>query len=285
MKTRSFLFALLIVFTALLIASMTGCKKDSEGGDTSVQSATDNSLAENLYADVFKVVDDAAKGQDGDLYGQGKSKSLLDGGCATLTIYPFDTITWPKTLTIDFGSENCLGNDGKYRRGVIIVKLTGRYLWPNTTITITTDEYFVNDHKIEGVKTVINNGRNEDDFLEFLISVENGKITRPDGKQFLWESNRKRIWIEGEETPWPEIFDDVYLISGAANGTNINELDFEIEITNDLRVEIGCKWIVSGTLELRPEGLYTRILDYGDGACDNQATVTVNGITFNITLP
>jgi hypothetical protein len=53
--------------------------------------------------------------------------------------------------------------------------------------------------------------------------------------------------------------------------------DHEVEITDPLRVEIGCPWLVSGDLEVRPEGLSSRVVDYGDGNCDSKVVVTVNG--------
>ena len=171
------------------------------------------------------------------------------------------------------------------RRGKIIAEATGWYRVPGSKITITPVGYYVNDYGVEGLKTLINNGRNDDGYLEYLISVTDAMITQPDGGQLSWESERKRVWIEGENTPWPMLADDVYLISGQANGTTVDGLDYVITITSDLRVELGCKWVVSGTLEVVPGDLSPRVLDYGQGDCDNEATVYVNGITFNIILP
>src|SRR5687767_2047473 len=44
------------------------------------------------------------------------------GNCAEITVTPNDS-TYPKTITIDFGN-GCLGRDGKFRSGAIIVHLT-----------------------------------------------------------------------------------------------------------------------------------------------------------------
>jgi hypothetical protein len=48
--------------------------------------------------------------------------------------------------------------------------------------------------------------------------------------------------------------------------------------------KMSCRWIVSGTIEMQA-GENLVILDYGDGECDNIATITVNGETTEITLP
>ena len=92
-----------------------------------------------------------------------------------------------------------------------------------------------------------------------------------------------REWIAGESTildPW----DDVYLISGTADGTGINGNTFSVVIHNPLRVALNCKWIESGTLTLTPQNLSPRDVDYGSGACDDQATVTINGTVYNVTM-
>ena len=41
----------------------------------------------------------------------------------------------------------------------------------------------------------------------------------------------------------------------------------------------------AGVLEHTPGGKATRYIDYGNGSCDDQATVTINGHVYTITLP
>jgi hypothetical protein len=55
---------------------------------------------------------------------------------------------------------------------------------------------------------------------------------------------------------------------------------FSLLITTPLRVEVGCPWIVSGVLQIIPGSLDVRTVDYGNGACDSQVTVSVNGMSF-----
>lgn len=59
---------------------------------------------------------------------------------------------------------------------------------------------------------------------------------------------------------------------------------WERDIVSPLRIQLSCRWIVSGTVEIRPESLPLRILDFGNGECDNIATVLVNGVTYTIFL-
>ena len=100
--------------------------------------------------------------------------------------------------------------------------------------------------------------------------------------EIYWSSFREREWIAGEDTFYRH--DDVYLITGTANGTSTGGFSFTMVITNPLRKEIGCRHMVSGTFEFTPGNRPVRILDYGDGECDNIATITVNGVTRTIYL-
>jgi hypothetical protein len=102
------------------------------------------------------------------------------------------------------------------------------------------------------------------------------------GGTISWNSSREREWIQGFETG--NRWDDIYLITGEASGIRPNGSTWTREIINPLRIELACRFIVSGTVEIIPEGRPARILDYGNGDCDNVATVIVNGVTYTIYL-
>lgn len=271
MKTKSFLSG--IFFLILVIAVLSSCKKRRESyRDTSA----DNALAESLFNDINNQVDDAVKSNP-------QANGRVAGGyCPVITITPADTTTFPKTITIDFGS-GCVGYGGRTKAGKIICTLTGRYRSPGTTINVTLDNYSVNGNKVEGSKTITNSGRNASGNLVYTIEVANAKIISEEGT-ITWNSSRQREWIAGENTPYPNFSDDVYLITGNANGTNRHGDKFTVEITKALRVELNCKNIVSGTIKLKPEKLPERELDYGDGTCDDIATLKIRNKTYTIKL-
>jgi hypothetical protein len=285
MKRRSVFQAILLAFAVVSVLAIVGCTKDDDNNSVYQSSARDQAAADNLFSDVMNQVDLAARQLEDELPVAGQMKYSLDGGCATITITPWDTITWPKTITVDFGETNCEGADGRYRRGIIQATITGHYLDSLTEVTITPMSYYVNDYKVDGLKTLKNLGHVTNGKMTFSIRVEYGTITDPEGGQFFWESDRIRVWTQGEETAWPAVMDDVFEISGESSGTTRSGINFLIQSTQPLRIERTCEWIVSGELEITPEGYSTRILNYGDGTCDDKAIVTVNGNTYNITLP
>jgi hypothetical protein len=286
MKNRNLLLPFALIASILIFS----CKKDEkeeEKIDNQTTSSQDNAISQNMFDDVKKVVEEAAKDE-----GATNKSGLFFGTCATVSISPnwIDSAQyWPKTMTIDFGTTNCTGNDGINRRGVLTVTLSDRYTNAGSVLTVQPQNYFVNDHLIEGTKTITNNGRNASNNLSFTVQVTNGKVTFPTGGFTTWNSTRTNEWIAGESTSWftnglAGLCDDVYLITGSANGVNRNGLSYAVNITSPLRKEICCRWIVSGSMDIIPNGLLTRSVNFGNGNCDATATVTIAGNTFTFLM-
>lgn len=130
------------------------------------------------------------------------------------------------------------------------------------------------------MKTVTNNGENAEGNVNYDVSVVDGTVTDPEGISATWNSERNREWIEGEATTYlaeglAGILDDTYSLTGTASGINRNGVAFDMDIIDPLIFSIDCKWIKQGVLDITPEGVETRSLDYGDGECDNEATISV----------
>ena len=268
------LFIGMAIFAVFAIY-ITGCKKDSiQLEDNNL--SQDDAYAEKTFEDVGDMADEAYDLGSGNHLKLSPWNRMFLSECATVTL---DTTAFPRELTIDFGPENCLCHDGKYRRGKIIITFTGRYRQAGTVITTNFEDYYVNDNSVDGQKVVTNMGENDNGNPYFTIVVE-GIIQREDGSTFSWNSTRVREWIEGYSTM--NRWDDIYLITGTATGTRPSGLTWEREIIIPLRVELACRFIVSGSIELRPLDRPVRLLDYGNGDCDNEATVTVNGETYTI---
>ncbi len=283
MKTNKIFY-----ISALMIAlmfSLNSCRKMEMISDTS----DDNAIAESNSSDVMKVVESGAK--ESDMEGKDKTPffSQLYGSCSTITITPaFPDSTFPKTMVIDFGSSPCIGDDGKTRKGKITVVMSDFYRNPGCQFSIQTSDYYVNDYKVDLTKTVKNEGFNNDNFLYYTIHAD-ATITTPDNEIITWTSDRVRTWIEGESTNYSTyglagVLDDVYSILGNASGVNRQGKPFTASITKNLRVELSCKWIVEGTIEITPDQLSPATIDFGNGSCDNEATVTIGSKTKTIYL-
>jgi hypothetical protein len=269
----------MLAASALLI---TGCRRqDDEDNDTSA--AADNAFADAMYSDVTNITDEAGRTGSLSNYRISDSEGILTG-CATIT---FDSLQPSDldTMTIDFGTTNCTGNDGRNRRGKIIVNYTGRYRDIGYTHNISFDNYFVNDNQILGTKTVTNTGLNTAGNLVYNITV-NGEIARANnGGTITWVAQRQREWLQGESTlVWS---DDIYSITGSSTGTNAAGNTFSTQITSPLirNMSVGCRrHFVQGVVEISPSNRPMRTVDFGTGTCDNIATVTINNNTYTIQL-
>ena len=274
---------LLTSFTLLTVSAVlfTGCRKDDE--DTDTNAAADNAFAESCYSDVTNIADEAGISGTLSNYRVGDNEGILSA-CATLT---FDTLTSTDqdTITIDFGTVNCPCNDGRNRRGKIIVYYTGQYRDSASAHTIGFDNYYVNDNQVLGTKTVTNLGHNAAGHLVYDINV-NGQINLANaGGTITWTSQRQREWTQGESTMiWS---DDVYSITGSASGTSASNENFSVTITSPLirNMALGCRrHFTQGIAEITPGSRPMRTVDFGTGACDDIATVTIGTRTFTIHL-
>ena len=279
-----------LVTSVLSIIAITGIiclssckKKDMSEKDTDTSSASDQSLASSSVNDLTNISDEAGRNYSVSSFRTADANGLLATSCAIITV---DTLSATKTITVNFGATNCICNDGRNRRGSIILSFNGKYRDSLTVITVNPVNYFVNDNQVSGTKTITNKGHNAANHLVYEISA-NMTIVKANGAGTIsWSSVRQREWIAGETTLiWS---DDIYSITGSASGTSASGNSFSSIITSPLirNMSLACrKHFIQGVLEHTPNGKATRIINFGNGACDDQATVTINGNTYTITLP
>lgn len=274
LKTLAILFAASLIFTS--------CRKEEKEALEDTATSGDNEQAEGMSDEASNIADNAAKlGNNFSMRTDGTASAYeLLSQCATVT---HDTVSTPRALTIDFGASNCLCNDGRYRRGKILVTYTGRYFENGSVRTITFDNFHRNDNKVEGTRIVTNNGLNNAGQYSWTITANNMKITRTDGTFHSWSSTRTRTMIAGQSTPliWS---DDEYSITGSASGTNRNGVAYTANITTPLHRSMSCRWIDTGVITISPTGKAERELDYGNGNCDDEATIRVGSRTRTINL-
>jgi len=196
--------------------------------------------------------------------------------CATITkIYKEDTVE----ITIDFGEENCLCNDGRNRRGKILINHYG-YYWGEgeAEIIYTFDNYFVDDNQLLGTRNVYRY-TNEEQHRVSEVLADGSVILAEDAGTISWHRERVREVVEGSETYHK--YDDVIEVTGSSNATLADGTEITSEITSPLIRDFasGCyRYFVSGTRVITI-GEEEIIIDFGDGTCDNLAEFTRNGET------
>jgi hypothetical protein len=278
MKTKTIITNIAIALSLGIV--YTGCKKDKDNeatpsttttsttSTTSTESA--NSIAESSYTEIFKSISQISESNAG-----------LRSSCATITIDTTPFLSFPKTVTIDYGTgAGCSGKTGK-----LTAIFTGKYGAFGTVITITADSnYTINSHKIHVGTHTITSGlsNNTSGNKTFNLSVVGGSVGLSVGS-VSWNSTRTITWIAGDSTTLDPT-DDVYQITGTSSGTNMNGDVFTSTISTPLIVANNCPWIESGVITITTFNKKTRSIDFGSGACDNKATVTIDTTTYNINL-
>lgn len=278
MKTRIIILG--VIATAAIGSIFNSCKKDDTSSATqtkpsvttsATKAATENATIDGAFTDAFRQVDKAAK----------ENNVKDSNSCPIVTFTPPDLSTYPKDLVIDFGT-GCTGSDGVLRSGKILAHLTKSYIDSGSVTTVTFDNYYVNSRKITGTEIITNQGKNNAGHPVFEVQVQNGNLYSPDGVT-TYNSVQQREWIEGYNTLLDPM-DDVYMITGTANGVTTDGTSYTVTITSALRVAVGCAWVESGTLNITEPNVPVITLDYGNGNCDNIATVTCAGYTFTINM-
>ncbi|MFN4285324.1 MAG: hypothetical protein ACK4E8_05100 [Lacibacter sp.] len=279
---------------ALLLATavtFTACKKeamDKETEQATVESTINDTEADVAFDDVFNASMGigAETGEDLGLTSGIGIFARTDGNlggrtqrCFTITVAPQTPGAFPKTVTINFG-DGCLGPDGKVRRGRIITVYTGPMRVPGSKATTTFENYKVDSMRVEGTHEVTNTSSSNNRILS--VRVIGAKLTWDSGRWVRWSTTRTITQTEGNGTPnFP--MDDIFQITGAGRGENSRGISWAHEITEPLVKRFTCRWISKGIVRIRYNNA-VGTLDFGDGRCDNKATLTINGNSREITL-
>jgi hypothetical protein len=212
---------------------------------------------------------------------QGGTNNIRLSECVTIIKEITDSTI---TTNIDFGEVNCLCNDGRERRGKIIMVHEGKYWDGLVYTTFTFEAFFVDDNQILGEKTV-SQFVNEDGFRESEISID-GSLVLADGTGVIsFEAEKVRIVVEGSDTRTK--LDDVTETTGGSTCVLADGTEKTMTIITALvrtNEEACYKYIVEGIREITETDASTITIDYGDGTCDNLAEVTVDGVTTVIEL-
>ncbi|MBK0403198.1 hypothetical protein I5M27_09390 [Adhaeribacter sp. BT258] len=265
------------------LLAFASCKKDDDmKPEEAMVSAEDHARLETEMESVQDFVD--AEAADPDLRTGNPSKSGNLANCATRT---WNAAT--NTLTIDFGSTNCLCKDGKYRRGQIVAVFSGTWRKAGSTVVISLNNYFVNDNQHLGTKVITSLG-NEDGTVnyKYTVHVQNASIVFTDGTTRNWNAHRQLERIAGQGTL--TLQDDEYLVTGTSSGTNRRGKNYSSTIGTPLKkvFRLGCaRTFIAGTVTITNSRKNSLELNYdptGTEACDKTASVTYNGKTRLITL-
>ena len=269
----------LVLGLALSMFILSCSKDDNSSPSSDLSDAQVSTKIDMVTEDVAKIAEDQYALQVNPGAGKNDLETQDLPECATVTVQLTAT-TWTRTVVFD----NCTLPNGNVLDGTIIVSGSLNFDTPSHTISYSFVDFHHNNILIEGNRTIVRSLQSTAT-LTAVHPVANMTIdmtvTFPNGNVYQREGNRVREMIEGFSTPiiW---MDNVFSISGSWS-TTFPAGTRTSTITTPLRVEANCPHIVSGVVTtVRNDN--TATLNYGNGDCDNQATLTVNGNTTTITL-
>lgn len=273
MKKQFKLGSGLILLAAMLL--FTSCNKDDDNNQNQEFSAENAALAAQTDATVDGTMNILENGYDENADGTRSSVSLFPQ-CTEISIV---TSGQSGMITLDFG-DGCQLNNGANVAGVVELAY-GPIVGGERTIDYTFLDFTYNSNGVSGggqiVRTIANSDGNPQSTVNETITVSfpNTEVTATRVGLRIAE------WVEGVGTgTW---LDNVYHIDGNWNTTFTNGFERNGEVTETLVRELNCLHFVSGVIEVT-QGPFTGGLDYGDGACDNLATLTINGVEYPIFL-
>lgn len=273
----------LLAFSAIVLSS---CESDETPQIQEELLSEEQTLAvvesETVEDELDNVIDDFFGSIESELGGkeelaeksQGEREGLLS--CATKTIVLTDT---EKSVTLDFG-EGCETPKEDVLKGIIKMEFQWDLAARTVTIVKSFENFYFNDVLVEGSRTVVKTRSNDEELPESVVTFST-KMTWEDGSFAEREGTRTRTFIEGFDTrPYG---DNVFSITGSASTTLSDGTIITSEITEPLIRKMACRFIVSGEKTMVKDGV-THVLNFGDGECDNLATLTVDGETTEIEL-
>lgn len=297
-------FLILIGFCLILFS----CKKENSDNPIETQeielskvASEGDAQSEQSYSQIFDDV--MGTSDEVGVYGSGifGREYGLDTAqrCFTVRVErPNAPQPFPVIVTISFPQSGCMGPDGRVRRGQIKTTYTNRLIVPGAESITTFLNFSIDSVTVGGTYKV----KNMVDPIQitifppqynhkWLITVVGGRLGYPNGNVVEWNSTKTIEQVEGSHTL--PLHDNIFKIIGSSNGASVRNsvtTSWNSETIEPLFKKASCRWIVKGKIRTVRRNLsntspWVAVLDFGNGTCDNIATLNVNGNIRTITLP
>jgi len=251
------------------------CVKEESEPDPEFETTfilTENQAVSESISDDANVVFFEASVNSGLYRINGQVQTTKTLSCASVTVTPQNS--FPKTIIIDFGVNGCVSADGISRKGKINIILSDYLHNPGTTAVMTFDNYYTAGFKVEGTLTWTNTSTPNG--TSWTRQITNGRVIESLGGYYWTHEGTKNVTqTAGANTPL-NLLDDVYSVTGNHTVTNPAGKSRTVTILEALEKKTTCHNVSKGKMKIQGSTHFA-ILDYGDGTCDNIATITIDG--------
>lgn len=234
-----------------------------------IQQSAQIDQIDNVLGDIVVEVYEQQEGNLGRMANTGSTSFIPD--CVTITVVAQQNF---REVTVDFGTEGCVVQ-GHLLRGQIVFDYTRDPEAQQIEINYNLVDFFVDAKNVIGSRSILRELANENGNPQFTHDLSLTVIW-PNGVQASREGTRIREWVEGFGSG---VFsDNVFEITGDWTATFVNGNTHSYEVVIPLRREVGCMYLVSGSVDVERTN-FGGIFDFGDGTCDDLATFTFNNGT------
>lgn len=275
-----------------LISLISSCNDEERITAQDSQDISEEAVTDSYFQDIDDMAGVTVESPSESDFSGGREKSTFqvsdarfrcDGTPLTLTLERAanSTPSAPSgVITVDFGT-GCTDVRGNTRSGKLIFTYNGRRFVPNSTVVVTGQNYTINGVKLEGTRTLKNVTGSTDVSPKFNAVLTGGKATFEDGTQATRESNITWQWIRATNPADSKLIIDQ---ASTASGTTKAGRNYQVSLLEQLEYKRFCGIAVSGIKRYVINGEKEITLDYGDGDCDKEVTVTVNGVVRKISV-
>lgn len=294
MRNRSFLMRMVSVAAVISVGFGSSCSEDEPQFSQEAGYAVEESNVDAYYADADDMagvaVAESEETEGGRTTSGARQLELNDDRfCNGISVeLDLDLSQLPTLpigdITINFGN-GCEDARGNIRKGKIKVHFRGRKFRPGSIISITFDNYQINNVTLNGVRTLTNLPASTVGAPKFQIELTGGSVAW-DGNVVTREHCFSNTWERGALL---DPTDDLVIVTQcpdadqAAEGVNRKGIHYRVYITKPLTYKRGCPMAISGTKKfVEVDSGKEIIIDYGSGTCDASITLTVNGNIRNV---
>jgi len=265
----------ILFWAGILSVLIVSCQKNEAESSVTNDLIEQEIEIENLLADLDDLAEEVIDNQLGLLKSATTGINDEEDSCPVITWYKNSE---PRKMIIDFGSE-CEGKDGKLRSGKIIIT-SSSFENMSATRTKTFENFSVNGWGIDGVITkritlsMDDKTRIAEVVEELTITSEEKVATRTGTMTRKHEPGEIFDRRDDKTSSWGEV------VTEWQAGKTVTKTILE---DNPLVFLNECRQFVSGVLSVS-SGENSWSIDYGQGDCDNQATISRNGIERKIRI-
>jgi hypothetical protein len=260
-----------ILFTSLII----GCAKLRDTAKD-ISMAQDNALTSQMGNDIQAIVDQSI---ETNIVGDLKTGEASDISGGDITI---DT---PNTkVTVKFATEYMGTRTGHKFMGTVIVDHNDKkYNELGFEATVTFVDFSINGNKIDNKSslTIKNVGATKGEMTWDIVA--DYTIINVAGEKFTAIAKIQKSITKGfSSTSWE---DNEYSMTGGMTGVSSAGDEYAVDILEPLVKTNACTFITKGILQYTKAGSKEeKTLDFGDGLCNDKASLSAYGVVKEIVL-